>query len=114
MVAAARDIAQKEIDSSAYFKATINYIREMKNPEQKKDISLFIEDALKEEIKKDPPEPDDYADENHSFIVLNHTYEQRRVQSNKNLQESNDDLKEKLKSDPYIKIGYSVINVMIK
>jgi carboxyl-terminal processing protease len=114
-VAAAENIAKKEIDSSEYFKETIQYIQQTKMALQKKDISLFFEDAMQGSgNKKEPPELTDYPDKNHIFTVINHAYEQRRIETNKNLLEANDDLKENLGNDPYIKIGYQVISTMIK
>jgi carboxyl-terminal processing protease len=114
-VAAAESIVKKEIDSSAYFKETIQYIRQAKMALQKKDISLSIEDAMQGSgNKNEPPEMDDFPEKIPIFTVTNHAYEQRRIQTNKNLKEANDDLKENLTNDPYVRVGYRVINAMIK
>ena len=112
-VSAAQLIAKKEMDSSAYFKEMIQYIQEQKILELKKDISLFIDDALKKQDEKsEPPDVDDFPDKTHLFSVANHAYEQRRIQNNKNLQETNDEMKENLLNDPYIKISFSIINTI--
>jgi carboxyl-terminal processing protease len=114
-VTAAQAAAKKETDSSAYFRETIQYIQEAKKGAQKKDISLFIEDAIQGGgNKNDPPEMDDFPEKTKLFAVTNHAYEQRRIQTNKNLKEANDDLKENLSNDPYVRVGYSVIDAMIK
>jgi len=106
---------QSEIDTSAYFKATAQYIKQMQKAEQKKDISLSIDDIKQRSADKpQPPEQSDYTNNTHTFTVANHAYEQRRIQSNKNLQEANDELKENLANDPYLKAGFIIINAMIK
>ncbi len=114
-IAAAESIAKKEIDSSAYFKETIRFNQQIKMGSQKKDVSLCFEDSKQRSGNKmEPPEVDDYPEKKQIFTVANHAYEQRRIQVNKNLKETNDDLKEKLMNDPYVRVGYSVINAMIK
>ncbi|HLK29137.1 MAG TPA: S41 family peptidase [Puia sp.] len=113
--AAAEVIAKKEIDSSAYFKEVIDYVKQQKMPVQKKDISLFIDDVLKSQHKiSEPPDIDDYHEKTNLFSVLNNAYEQRRIRSNKSFKETNDDLRENLSNDPYVKIGFSIINTLIK
>jgi len=82
---------------------------------QRKDISLFIEDAIQGGgNKNDPPEIDDFPEKTKLFTVANHAYEQRRIQANKNLREANDDLRENLSNDPYVRVGYGVVSAMIK
>jgi carboxyl-terminal processing protease len=107
--------AKHELDSSAYFKAINKYIQNIQMPGQRKDISLFIDDFMQlHGEKNEPPEADDYSEKNHIYTVTNHAYEQRRVEANKNLKEANDELKENLVNDPYIKIGFRVAAAMIK
>ncbi|MBS1918411.1 MAG: PDZ domain-containing protein [Bacteroidetes bacterium] len=104
-----------QIDTSAYFQATAQYIKQMQKAGQKKDISLFIEDAKQKPAEKpQPPDQSDYTDNSHTFTVVNHLYEQRRIQANKNLVDANEELKENLTNDPYIKAGFIIINAMIK
>jgi len=114
-VNAAQAASKKETDSSAYFKEIIQYIHEAKASVQRKDISLFIEDAIQGGgNKNDPPEIDDFPEKTKLFTVANHAYEQRRIQANKNLREANDDLRENLSNDPYVRVGYGVVSAMIK
>ncbi len=114
-VIAANDIAKKEIDSSDYIKQVIQYVEKTKMPQRKKEASLFLDDFMKQKDEEnDAPDIDDYPEKTHIFSVINNAYEQRRIQANKNFQETNDEMKKNLSGDPYIKIGYSVITTMIK
>ncbi|HEY4877352.1 MAG TPA: hypothetical protein VIH86_17365 [Puia sp.] len=114
-VATAQNIVKQELGSSEYFKATSAYIQRMKTSKQKKDISLYFNDFLQEKNNKnEPPEVDDYPEKTHIFSVTNHAYEQRRIETNKNLKEANEEFRENLGNDPYVKMGYSAVNAMIR
>ncbi|PWT76576.1 MAG: hypothetical protein C5B59_06200 [Bacteroidetes bacterium] len=117
-VTAAKETAKKEIDSSSYFRATMEYIQAMKNADRKKDVPLSLNEAWQEmkqkNTKPDPPELTDYPDSSPGYTVLNHIYEQRRMQTNPDLQETNEEWKNNLLNDPYVKVAYNVMNSMIK
>ncbi len=111
----AQKAAKQGLDSSAYFRAIASYVQSSGTDVQKTDISLLIDDFLQQQaIRNEPPTIDDYPEKNNIFTVSNNAYEKRRIESNKDLKEANDELKEDLLNDPYIKISYRVAAALVK
>ncbi len=114
---AAREIAGKEIDSSAYFQQTIQYIKKMKQREQKKDSPLSLADAWQAMKEEGPGLLPPHAGEDSArsdFAVVNHAFEQRRIQGDSDLREANEETRNVLQKDPYVQVAYHVLAGIIK
>jgi carboxyl-terminal processing protease len=104
-----------------YFSAIATYIDKKKTSRQKVDISLNLEELLKSLPKSNSDEDDEDETEfstpkkeNEFYtIALNH-YENERVKSDSNLKNSEDTFKEYLSKDPYLKITYRLMLLMMK
>jgi carboxyl-terminal processing protease len=112
-VAAAESVAKKEMASSPYFKYVQQYIDQAKAPKVRKDFSLFIEEAWQEKKKKElqaaslkaPEQP-----EKAIYTVINPAVQKQREHDS----ELNDDWKENLLSDAYVKIAFQLVAAMKK
>ena len=112
-VAAAENVAQKEMAASPYFKYVQQYIEHAKAADVKKDISLFIDDAWQEQKKRDQQaaslkEPEDH--EKAIYTVINTAVQKQKAHDT----ELNDEWKENLLTDAYVKIAYQLIGAMKK
>jgi carboxyl-terminal processing protease len=104
-----------------YFSTIATYIDKKKTSRQKVDISLNLEELLKSLPKSNSDEDDEDETEfstpkkeNEFYtIALNH-YENERVKSDSNLKNSEDTFKEYLSKDPYLKITYRLMLLMMK
>ena len=112
-VAAAESVAKKEMASSPYFKYVQQYIDQAKAPKVRKDFSLFIEEAWQEKKKKElqaaslkaPEQP-----EKPIYTVVNPAVQKQREHDS----ELNDEWKENLLSDAYVKIAFQLVGAMKK
>jgi carboxyl-terminal processing protease len=110
-VAAAESVAKKEMASSPYFKYVQQYIDQAKAPKVRKDFSLFIEEAWQEKKKKElqaallkaPEQP-----EKSIYTVINPAVQKQREHDS----ELNDEWKENLLSDAYVKIAFQLVGTM--
>jgi carboxyl-terminal processing protease len=110
-----QNAARQELDSSAYFKATREYVQKMKTTFQKKNVSLLVDDFLKQNNgASEPPDFDDYPVKTPIYSVANHAFEERRIGNNKNLKDANEEFRANVADDPYVRIGYQVVSAMIK
>jgi carboxyl-terminal processing protease len=131
-VAAAAAMAKKEMDSSDYFKEARKATMIARVVLQK-DISLFLDDSWQERKKEEEESGEgsrgesgeggrgesgedstDGGEKNKVFIVANHAYEQKRIDADHDLRETNDERRSNLLNDPYIKLAYSLLTVMGK
>jgi len=104
-----------------YFSTIATYINKKKTRRQKVDISLNLDELLKSLPKSNSDEDDEDETEfstpkkeNEFYtIALNH-YENERVKSDSNLKNSEDTFKEYLSKDPYLKITYRLMLLMMK
>jgi carboxyl-terminal processing protease len=111
-VAAAEVIAKKEMASSPYFKYVQQYIEQAKAAKVRKDFSLLIEEAWQEKKKKEqqaatlkaPAQP-----EKAIYTVVNPAASQKQRERDSEL---NDEWKENLLSDAYVKIAFQLIATM--
>jgi len=113
-VASAERVKEKELDSSSFFKEVVRYNRWLEDEKKKKDESLMIEDVLKQLKTKtsfDLPEKTDKS-QNAPFTAANNSYEERRQQTDELLKKTNNEWKERLMEDPYIRVAYSLLAVM--
>lgn len=116
-VAAAESVAQKEIDSSAYFKEALKHGEQVKNAGIQKDISLLLADHL-QEMKKPAatatPSVGATPGQTSAFTVANQAYEKQRLLADNDLEEMNEERKRDLMSDPYVRVAYRVLLAMTK
>jgi carboxyl-terminal processing protease len=112
-VAAAESVAKKEMASSPYFKYVQQYIDQAKALKVRKDFSLLIEEAWQEKKKKElqaaslkaPEQP-----EKPIYTVVNPAVQKQREHDS----ELNDEWKENLLSDAYVKIAFQLVGTMKK
>ena len=112
-VAAAANIASRELQSSAYFKELKTFIAYQKTTSTLVDAPLHIEEAWK--VHNTPllhqivsmPATGGYSAP--GFSVDNHVYARQRLEADKGLQEVNEAWKENLLADPYIKIAWQLL-----
>ena len=113
-IASAEKVKEKELDSSAFFKEVIRYNKWSEDEKKKKDESLMIEDVLKQIKTKTsfvlPGKTD--KSQNAPFTATNNSYEERRQQTDELLKKTNNEWKERLVEDPYIRVAYSLLAVM--
>jgi carboxyl-terminal processing protease len=114
-VAAATAIVGKELDSSAYFREAQARNGDGKN-KLKKDISLLLDDAWQDRKRearenggKSGSGESGGSGKNGAFLVANHAYEQKRVDTDHDLKEVNEERKKNVLMDPYIKIAYQLL-----
>jgi len=108
----ARQTARREMDSSAFFRSALSEAKQQKGTPGAKDVSLLLDDVLKDAIK----EPEEGKGDDHPplFTVSNPASRQRLL-TDHDLQESNKAYLARLQNDPYIKVSFSVlVSAMIK
>ncbi len=110
-VAAAETVAKKEMLASAYFRYVQQFIDYAKTRKLKKDIPLFIDEYWQARKKKDEQadaikEPDN---ERAIFTVI-----KPATQKQKQLNNEDDEWKEDLLNDAYVKIAYQLVGAMKK
>lgn len=120
-VAAVQSMAKQAMEADPWFREALHHppVAVKKTGEQK-DVSLFFDDVLQEKRKEAPDTAGiaaagaaDTTNKNTLFVVTNHAYEQRRIQADHDLQETNEERKENVLYDPYVKIAYQLVSVMI-
>ena len=104
-----------------YFSTIAEYIAKKKMSLKKVDFSLKLDDLLKSLPKaKDDEEDDDETEfaepkkENEVYTIALNNYENERVKSDSNLKNTEDRFKKYLSKDPYLKITYRLMLLMIK
>jgi carboxyl-terminal processing protease len=115
-VSIAQRVADKQLDSSVYFKKILRLNQLAKAEKNKKDDSLLMDDVLQMEKERsvsgvskkmdNPTKP--------PYTVTNHSYEERRLQSNEALKKVDDEWKKRLLEDAYVQVAYSLLTVMAK
>jgi carboxyl-terminal processing protease len=123
-VASIAAAAKKEIDSSAFFREAMADEAAAKKAAVPKDIFLSLDDAWQERKQlqqesgagkgEDDKDSSARIEKNTLFVVANHAFEQRRLASDHDLQEINEQRKTDLLNDPYIQMAYRLLRVMIK
>jgi carboxyl-terminal processing protease len=104
---------KSEIDTSSYFKTVRKLIADSKQQKVEKDVSLNIKDALADVNDIAKTEYNSLAADTISskkFIVKNNSYEQSRLQADKELKQQNDDFSKQISADAYINIAYDVLS----
>lgn len=110
-VAAAESVAKKEMASSPYFKYVQQYIDRAKAAKVRKDFSLFIDEAWQEKKKKEQQAASLKAPdllEKAIYKVVNPAVQKQREHDS----EINEEWKENLLSDAYVKIAFQLIATM--
>jgi carboxyl-terminal processing protease len=107
--------AKAKIEALPYFKAVQSYVDATRKSKQRKDMSLRLSDALSMAREQEPETPE-MEDEKQAeaYQVINNDYELQRMKTNANLKEVNEDWKETLSKDPYVKLAYELMLLMIK
>lgn len=122
-VAAVQARAKTALATDLFFKEALHHPAAVKQPGDQKEVSLYLDDMLQEKRKEAPDTAGmtaaamaaatDSTDKNSLFVVTNHAYEQRRIQADHDLQETNEERKENVLYDPYVKIAYQLVSVMM-
>ncbi len=103
-----------------YFTTISTFIDKRKNKVKQEDVSLKIEDLLKKnlsEVDDDDENETTFTEstkEKKFFSINLNSYEAERVKSDSNLKNETDELKDYLSKDPYLKIAYRLMLLMIK
>jgi carboxyl-terminal processing protease len=116
-LAPAKALAEKELNGDNYFATLEKYIAAYNARHNDRDHSLKWDDALGE--KKDLDNlHDEIKDDKDSlaldFSIENNAYEKQRLQNDETLKETNDELKDYLSKDHYLKIAYDVLSLAAK
>lgn len=110
-------LAQKEIAEDNYFEKLQQYINAYKATQNNKEFSLRFDDALqqKNQFSKTVAELRKAKNTiNSNFNVENNAYETQRMQADESVKEMNEEIKEYLSKDHYLKIAYDVLCAMVK
>ena len=119
-VAAVQSVAAKMLETDSFFREALHPSAPVKNNTiGKKDIDLDLDDVLRERklesgLPAGPASPTTKPNGNAFFVVMNHAYENRRLQSDHELQEINEERKKGLSYDPYVRAAYQLVAAMIK
>ncbi len=104
-----------------YFSTIAEYINKKKVSRKREDVSLKLDDLLKNLPKaKDDEDDEDKAEfaepkkETEVYTVSLNSYENERVKSDSNLKNVEDRFKKYLSKDPYLKITYRLMLLMMK
>ena len=104
-----------------YFSTITAYINKKKVSRKKEDVSLKLDDLLKnlpkakdDEGDKDETEFVEPKKETEVYTVALNSYENERVKSDSNLKDVEDGFKKYLSKDPYLKITYRLMLLMMK
>ncbi|CAF3812541.1 unnamed protein product [Rotaria sp. Silwood1] len=108
--------ANEYIKADVYFEEVNKYIRTKKIAQQKKDVSLKLDDIIKEMNN------DDDLDEEQSelpslkkvYTVSNNSFELERINANNNLKTINEAFKTRLGKDAYVNVAYKLLLLMNK
>lgn len=105
----------------AYFSTIATYINKKKLSKQREDISLKLDDLLKnlpkandDEDEEDETEFAEPKKEAEVYTITLNSYENERVKSDSNLKNVQDEFKKYLSKDPYLKITYRLMLLMMK
>jgi len=109
-------IAINKINEVPYFNSVKEYIQKEKKTQQKKDIDLKITNATLTTAvaNREAPSLKDANTDTTLFSIQTHSFENQRLQSNKRLQEMDQQWKKFLAKDPYVKLAYELMLSMIK
>lgn len=108
-------VAAHEIETSDYFIALTQYVKEEKKAKENKDISLLISDAISSDKSEDLSFTQSSAsDPKLDFTVQNNKYDMERINSNISLQEINEEWQKHVSSDPYTRLAYKLLMSMVK
>ncbi|MEP7253837.1 MAG: S41 family peptidase [Ginsengibacter sp.] len=108
-------VAQEKISNSSYFSKLKNYVASV-NANDKKDISLQIPLAIEQEknATQDNIKTDSSQTDKAPYTIENNLFEKQELQVNDRLKEANDQWIIFLTRDPYLKINYDLMLLMIK
>ncbi len=116
-VASLKDLAQKEIAEDNYFERLQQYINAYQAMLENKEFSLRFDDALQQrnQFSKVVTELRKAKNViNLNFSVENNEYETQRMKTDESLKEMNEEVKDYLSKDHYLKIAYDVLCAMAK
>ncbi len=114
-LAALENFAKAETEAPGFFSELNQYIKKVKNYQRSRDMPLSFVDAIQQH-RNDPapgiPQPRENKDKN--YTITNHQFEIQRIKANKELQGMNEEWKNNLLADSYIKIAFDLLLLMIK
>lgn len=107
-------LAKKEVDGSPFFVELKNYITDTKAANVGHDVSLKLSDAIRESMKDNDQSLDTslLRKEKPSYSVQNNMYEKQQILVDEHLKETDQQWKDFLNRDPYLKIAYDLIVLM--
>jgi carboxyl-terminal processing protease len=112
----AQELAKKEMENIAWFKELSEYITTMKALNKPRDKSLNMQEAwlLNKDGKVGGFSISVDAGTQAGFSVMNHAYEQQRLNASKDLEEISKEWKMNIQTDPYVHIAFKVLSSIIK
>jgi carboxyl-terminal processing protease len=109
--------AKTEVDASPYFRFLKNYINEEKLKSDKEDINLKLSEVIedkKQSMQKNTPDSNAIKNEKASYKVESNSFEKQQMLVDERLKELNEQWTGFLSEDPYLRVAYDVILLMIK
>jgi carboxyl-terminal processing protease len=116
-VAGTQDVAKKEMEELPYFKQLVKHISTVKANNQKRDVSLNMQEAWLAEKTAGNTWEMTFAGGSVKapvFTVATHAYEQQRLNANSDLKVLSEEWKSNIQNDPYVQIAYRVLGSVIK
>ncbi|MEO6454627.1 MAG: S41 family peptidase [Ginsengibacter sp.] len=109
-------LVKTKTDASFYFQWLKSYIDFEKTHNQKKDVSLKLSDAIKEnnEVAQKIIYTASIEREKASYTVQNNSFEKKQLEVNVRLKAMNDQWTKFLSDDPYLQIAYDTMLLLIK
>jgi carboxyl-terminal processing protease len=112
-ISAVKTKINNEVKTDPYFNYVQHASDDLLKEKQPRDVSLRFADALALEAEDDHADPIDSLKQSYRsgapFTITNNKSELERLKANEYLNELNDDFKEAILADPYIRISYKVL-----
>ncbi len=105
---------KQEVDTSAYFSEVKNLVAAYSQKKAPKDVSLMLASFIADNNEHTTGDLKDKKFVTKNFTVQNNQYELARLQADSYLSQLNDGFKQIISTDPYIGIGYDVLNRLKK
>ena len=115
-IAGLQSAARAEVGASPYFRFLKSYIEAEKIKNEPKDINLKLSDIIEEEKRSIQSAPDSNTTRNEKapYAVQNNSFEKQQMLLNTRLKEQNEQWANFLTKDPYLRVAYDTMVLMIK
>jgi carboxyl-terminal processing protease len=104
--------AKSKIDTSSYFTRIRKYITDVRSSHEAKDISLRLQDPLQSLHKVDKNDEDKKDKEAPLFTIQTHAFEKQRAEASASVKALDEQWKQLLSIDPYVKLAYQTMLLM--